>query len=208
MNPYQILGIAKDCTREEAKEAYRNRAYHAHPDRGGETKKFIRIRRAYEQILSELERQSAPDAFKSEQAADKSAQPPRPDRRSKPADPNWEPDFVLLDEPPRRTRPPRPRDPGWKPDLILLDEPATDEVTTNSVNGDVAWETYRALFQRISSESRQEDPTWQFGWIHGIGMLILLIMIVVISLTLFSTISTSDPKTEPLESPMYDPSTR
>ena len=205
MNPYQILGIAKECTREEAKEAFRIRAYHAHPDRGGETKTFIRIRRAYEQILAELERQPVPDADKTEQVVDKSAQSPRRDRRSKPPDPNWEPDFVLLDEPPRRTRPPRPRDPNWKPDLILLDDPASDAVTTNSADGDVAWKSYRTLFQRISAESRQKDSTWQFGWIYAIGMLILLIMIVLLSLTLFWTDSTADRQTEPLERPTYYP---
>jgi DnaJ domain len=205
MNPYQILGVAKDCTRQEAKEAFRIRAYHAHPDRGGETKTFIRIRRAYEQILAELECQAVPDADKTEQAVDKIAPSPRRDRRSKPPDPNWQPDFVLLDEPPRRTRPPRPRDPNWKPDLILLDEPPSDWETTNSADGDVAWETYRALFQRISGESQEKDSTWQFGWIHAIGMLVLFIMIVLLSLTLFWTVSTSDKQTEPLERPIYDP---
>jgi hypothetical protein len=203
MNPYQILGIAKDCTREEAKEAFRSRAYHAHPDRGGETKRFIRIRKAYEQILADLERQPVPDADKTEQAVDKSAQSPHRDRRSKPPDPNWEPDFVLLDEPPRRTRPPRPRDPNWKPDLILLDDPASDRESTNSA--DVAWKTSRALFQRISDESQQKDSTRQFGWIHAIGMLILFMMIVLLSLTLFWTFSTSERQTEPVESPTYYP---
>jgi DnaJ domain len=207
MNPYQILGIGKDCTREEAKEAFRSRAYHAHPDRGGETKTFIRIRRAYEQILADLERQPVPDASKSEQVVAKSTQPPRRDRRSKPADPNWEPDFVLLDEPPRRTRPARPRDPNWKPDLILHDDPEFDG-QTKSAEANAAWKTYRALFQRISAESLEKEPAGQFGWIHAFAMLILLMVIGFLCITLYSAISTPDPQTEPLESPMYYPSTR
>ena len=75
MNPYQILGVAINCTRAEAKEAFRIRAYHAHPDRGGDTKTFIRIRRAYEQVLAELERQRVPDADKTEPVVDKSTNP-------------------------------------------------------------------------------------------------------------------------------------
>jgi DnaJ domain len=204
MNPYQILGIAKDCTREEAKEAFRSRAYHAHPDRGGDTKRFIRIRKAYEQILADLERQPVPDADKTGQAVDKSGQLPRRDRRSKPPDPNWEPDFVLLDETPRRTRPPRPRDPDWKPDLILLDETPLDPVTVNAADGDDAWQSYRTLFQRISAKSARAESTWQFGWIYAIGMLILLIVIVLLSLMLFWADSTTIQQTEPVQRPIYD----
>jgi DnaJ domain len=206
MNPYQILGIAKDCTREEAKEAFRVRAYHAHPDRGGETKTFIRIRRAYEQILADLDRQAEAlvDSTKSEQAGDKSTQPPRRNRRSKPADPTWEPDFVLLDEPPRRTRPPRPRDPNWKPDLILHDDPAFDG-QPGSAPADAARKTYRTLFQRISAESVEKDPAAQFGWIHAIGILIVLMMVILLCSTLYSAISTSDQQTEPLERPISYP---
>jgi curved DNA-binding protein CbpA len=205
MNPYQILGIGKHCTRAEAKEAFRSRAYHAHPDRGGETKTFIRIRRAYEQILAELERQQFADTDEKEPVVDKTAPSPRRDRRSKPPDPNWEPDFVLLDEPPRRTTPPRPRDPNWKPDLILLDDPTSDEVPPNSTDGDVEWKTYRTLFHRISGESLQKDSTWQFGWIYAIGMFILLIIIVLLSFTLFWTDSPADQQTKPLERPTYLP---
>jgi curved DNA-binding protein CbpA len=207
MNPYQILGIAKDCTREEAKEAFRVRAYHAHPDRGGETKTFIRIRRAYEQILADLERQAEADTSKSEQVGDNSTQPPRRNRRSKPADPTWEPDFVLLDEPPRRTRPPRQRDPNWKPDLILHDDPALDR-QPRSAAADAARKTYRTLFQRISAESVEKDPAVQFSWIHAVATLIILMMIILLCSTLYSAISTSDPQTEPLVRPTYDPAVR
>ena len=208
MNPYQILGVAIDCTRAEAKEAFRIRAYHAHPDRGGDTKTFIRIRRAYEQVLAELERERVPDAEKTDPVVDRSAQSPRRDRRSKPPDPNWEPDFVLLDEPPHRTRPPRPRDPNWKPDLILLDDPPSDEVTTNGADGDVAWKSYRTIFQRISANSEREDSTWHFGWIYAIGMLILLMTIVFLGLTLVWTDPTRVQQIEPPESPTYYPMTR
>ena len=204
MNPYQILGVAIDCTRAEAKEAFRIRAYHAHPDRGGDTKTFIRIRRAYEQVLAELERQRVPDADKTEPVVDKSAQSPRRDRGSKPPDRNWEPDFVMLDDPPQRTRPPRPRDPNWDPDLILLDDPPSDEVTTNAADGH-AGRSYHTIFQRISSKSARENPTWEFGWIYAIGMLILLISIVFLSFTLNSTEPTPVQQTNPVGRPTYDP---
>jgi hypothetical protein len=207
MNPYQILGIAKDCTREEAKEAFRVRAYHAHPDRGGETKNFIRVRTAYEQILADLERQPVPDVSKNEPVVDKSTPPPRRHRRSKPADPNWEPDFVLLDEPPRRTRPPRPRDPNWKPDLILHDDPTVDR-QSQSAEANSARKSYRALFQRISAESLEKEPAEQFGWIHAIGMLILLMTVVLLSIMLFAAISTPESETESLARPVYDPMAR
>ena len=143
-------------------------------------------RRAYEQVLAELERQRVPDADKTEPVVDKSAQSPRRDRGSKPPDRNWEPDFVILDDPPQRTRPPRPRDPNWDPDLILLDDPPSDEVTTNAADGD-AGKPYHTIFQRISSKSARENSTWEFGWIYAISMLILLILIVFLSFTLDST---------------------
>ena len=111
---------------------------------------------------------------------------------------------VLLDEPPRRTRPPRPRDPNWKPDLILHDDPAFDG-QPGSAPADAARKTYRTLFQRISAESVEKDPAAQFGWIHAIGILIVLMMVILLCSTLYSAISTSDQQTEPLERPIYYP---
>ena len=56
MDPYLTLDVSRDCTRDEVKEAFRSKAQHAHPDRGGEELTFIQLRAAYNQILVELDR--------------------------------------------------------------------------------------------------------------------------------------------------------
>ena len=57
MDPYQILGIARGCTRDEVRAAFRARAWHAHPDRGGDEQPFIELwRGVYKQVLGELGR--------------------------------------------------------------------------------------------------------------------------------------------------------
>jgi len=45
---YRILGLSHDATAAQVKSAYRRLVAEAHPDRGGEAAKFIRIRAAYE----------------------------------------------------------------------------------------------------------------------------------------------------------------
>ena len=52
--PYEVLGIGRDATQEEVKEAYRRLVLENHPDKSKAPdahEKFIRIRRAY-QLLS------------------------------------------------------------------------------------------------------------------------------------------------------------
>jgi curved DNA-binding protein CbpA len=115
MGPYEILGVPRDCTRAEAKEAFRARVRRAHPDRGGDVPAFIRLRTAYEQILAELERNPEPKP-------DPVARASRPDRAARPPDPDWDPELVVLDETPRGDRPPRPFDLDWEPEVVLLDE--------------------------------------------------------------------------------------
>jgi curved DNA-binding protein CbpA len=56
MDPFVTLGVSKDCTREEAKEAFRAGVRRHHPDRGGGDHAFIRFRAAYEQVLAEIDR--------------------------------------------------------------------------------------------------------------------------------------------------------
>ena len=49
--PYEVLGIGRDATQEEVKEAYRRLVLENHPDKNKAPdahEKFIRIRRAYE----------------------------------------------------------------------------------------------------------------------------------------------------------------
>jgi hypothetical protein len=110
MGPYDTLGVPKDCTCAQAREAFRAKARSAHPDRGGDVATFIRLRHAYEEIIAELDRVGAP-------VEDNLPQPPP----ARPPDPAWEPELILRDEPPACQNPPRPPDPNWNPELILVD---------------------------------------------------------------------------------------
>ena len=58
---YHVLGLAADATPAEVKAAYRRRVTEAHPDQGGSTAEFIKVRAAYEILLVFLE-QTAPEA--------------------------------------------------------------------------------------------------------------------------------------------------
>jgi hypothetical protein len=60
MDPYVILGVSRDCTREQVKEAFRSRVHQAHPDRGGDGEAFVRLCSAYRQLLHELEQREGP----------------------------------------------------------------------------------------------------------------------------------------------------
>ena len=88
-----------------------------HPDRGGETADFIRLRQAYDQVANELRRRP-PSTTHVPSGADR-----RNDRARHEPDPHWEPDLIVLDEPLPRVRPVRPPEPGWEPDLVVRDEP-------------------------------------------------------------------------------------
>lgn len=60
MNPYDVLGIKQNATKEEAKKAFKKMAMKHHPDRGGDETKFKEINEAYERIVS-------PEKFRDEQ---------------------------------------------------------------------------------------------------------------------------------------------
>src|SRR5262245_38808160 len=51
MDPYQTLGLAPGCTRDQVKEAFRAKVWRAHPDRGGAEQPFIELCAAYKQLL-------------------------------------------------------------------------------------------------------------------------------------------------------------
>jgi len=55
MDPYLVLGVPRHSTRQEVKRTFRAKVRREHPDRGGEEQTFIRICRAYKQILSDLD---------------------------------------------------------------------------------------------------------------------------------------------------------
>lgn len=49
--PWQVLGVKHDASREEIERAYRRLASEHHPDRGDESDKMARINRARDQLL-------------------------------------------------------------------------------------------------------------------------------------------------------------
>ena len=59
---YKILGVNKDTSKEEIKQAFRKLAHQHHPDKGGDEKKFKEINEAYS-ILSNDEKRQQYDQF-------------------------------------------------------------------------------------------------------------------------------------------------
>lgn len=57
---YSILGVKRDATADEIKQAYRRMAAQHHPDRGGDTERFQEIQQAYD-TLSDGNRRAAYD---------------------------------------------------------------------------------------------------------------------------------------------------
>ena len=50
MNPYKILGVNKNASQDEIKNAFRKKALEHHPDKGGNEEKFKQINEAYSMI--------------------------------------------------------------------------------------------------------------------------------------------------------------
>ena len=55
MNPYDVLGVDQDASKDDIKKAYKKLAMKNHPDKGGDPKKFQDITNAYEQLTKEQE---------------------------------------------------------------------------------------------------------------------------------------------------------
>ena len=54
---YDDLELPKNCTSEEIKQKYRILAQMHHPDKGGDTDKFTRIKSAYETLSDPVKRE-------------------------------------------------------------------------------------------------------------------------------------------------------
>ena len=52
-NPYEVLGVSQDASKEEIKKAYRKLAMKYHPDKGGDPLKFQEISNAYEELTTD-----------------------------------------------------------------------------------------------------------------------------------------------------------
>ena len=61
MNPYKILGINKNASQGEIKNAFREKALKYHPDKGGDEEKFKQINEAYS-MISDSNKRSRHDA--------------------------------------------------------------------------------------------------------------------------------------------------
>jgi DnaJ-class molecular chaperone len=59
---FEILGVTRDAGVEEIRRAYRQAAKTAHPDQGGSNEAFLRVQRAAEFLLSELQTRGLSDA--------------------------------------------------------------------------------------------------------------------------------------------------
>jgi curved DNA-binding protein CbpA len=58
MSPYDELGVSRSATAAEIKSAYRRLAVKHHPDQGGDTEHFKRIKAAYE-VLTDPRKRAA-----------------------------------------------------------------------------------------------------------------------------------------------------
>ncbi len=213
MDPYQTLGVPKDCTHEELKEAFRARARLVHPDRGGEPAAFIRLRQAYDQIINEFGRRP-PGPI-----GETSARPDRQDPRPKQPDPTWESDLIFIDEVPTRTRPPGSPDPNWKPDLILFDEEPPRGRCPDSPDPNwepdlillddeprhgrfpeprdplIARQNYIGWLTRFSAQSQREDAISDARWLTISGVLVLF-SVILLTIWICWAAWTSEPRTE------------
>jgi len=55
---YELLGVAKDVSEQDLKRAYRRKALRLHPDRGGDTEEFTRMKYAYDVLLDPKKRKA------------------------------------------------------------------------------------------------------------------------------------------------------
>lgn len=58
---YEVLGVNKESTADEVREAYLNLAARHHPDRGGDVEGFREIHAAYARVMNKLSSDLQPD---------------------------------------------------------------------------------------------------------------------------------------------------
>ena len=77
MNFYEILGVNNNSTPEQIKKAYRKLASQHHPDKGGDTKRFQEIQKAYDTLSDPAKRQEYdnPNPFSRFQQSDSGINP-------------------------------------------------------------------------------------------------------------------------------------
>jgi len=56
MNPYEVLGVKKNASQKEIKNAYRKLSKTHHPDKGGKPEDFVKIQNAYDVLSDEKAR--------------------------------------------------------------------------------------------------------------------------------------------------------
>lgn len=84
---YAVLGVGRDASQEEIKEAYRERVLECHPDRAAEgeeaaaKEEFLRVRKAFE-LLSDPQKRAAYDAPDREATTDEGTDETSGRRRS------------------------------------------------------------------------------------------------------------------------------
>jgi DnaJ-class molecular chaperone len=66
MDHYNTLGIARNASQDEIKQAYRKLASVHHPDKGGDTAKFQQIQQAYETLSNPQKKQEYDNPFRNQ----------------------------------------------------------------------------------------------------------------------------------------------
>lgn len=70
---FEILGVTRNASAEEIRAAYRRAAKQAHPDRGGSNEAFLRVQKAAEVLLAELQRRGLSKLDPSYSAGDRTS---------------------------------------------------------------------------------------------------------------------------------------
>jgi hypothetical protein len=81
---------------------------------------------------------------------------------------------IIADERPRPTRAPKPRDPNWSPDFVLLDEPPRAVFTGVTSEPRVAATRDDRWFRHFDDWAAREDSFWQSDAARFWGMVLLL----------------------------------